>query len=113
MKPYGRKGLDNDMMVANYLISRGSRVVEYGFGILANRCFLGSLEKGPDVVRLLVETGVILHNLLRIRFPAIAYAEVDREDEDHNIIPGAWRETNRWRRYPSPRHPTETIVWAK
>ena len=52
--------------------------------------------------RLLVETGVILHNLLRIRFPAIANAEVDREDEDHNIIPGAWRETNRWRRYPSP-----------
>ena len=55
------------------------------------RCFLGTLEQGPDVVRLLVETGVILHNILRIRFPAIANAEVDRQDEDHNIIPGAWR----------------------
>ena len=104
MKPYGRRGLDNDMMVANYRISRGKRVLENAFAILANRwrCFLGTLEQGPDVVRLLVETGVILHNLLRIRLPAIANAEVDQEDEDHNIIPGAWRETNRWRRYPSP-----------
>ena len=93
MKPYGRRGLDNDMMVANYRISRGRRVVENGFGILANRwrCFLGTLEQGPDVVRLLVETGVILHNLLRIRVPSIANAEVDREDEDYNIIPGALR----------------------
>ncbi|XP_046559290.1 protein ALP1-like [Haliotis rubra] len=93
MKPYGRRGLDNDMLVANYRLSRGRRVVENGFGILANRwrCFLGTLEQGPDVVRLLVETGVILHNLLRIRFPAIGNADVDREDEDHNNIPGAWR----------------------
>ena len=74
MKPYVRMGLDNDMMVANYRLSRGIRVVEYGFRILANRwrCFLGTLEQGPDVERLLVETGVTLHNLLRIRFPAIA-----------------------------------------
>ena len=66
MKPYGRRGLDNDMMVANYRISRGRRVVENGLGILANRwrCFLGTLEQGPDVVRLLVDTGVILHHLL-------------------------------------------------
>ncbi|XP_046562255.1 uncharacterized protein LOC124271222 [Haliotis rubra] len=93
MKPYGRRGLDNDMLVANYRLSRGRRVVENGFGILANRwrCFLGTLEHGPDVVRLLVEAGVILHNLLRIRFPATGNADVDREDEDHTNIPGAWR----------------------
>ena len=83
MKPYGRRGLDNDMMVANYRISRRRRVVENDFLILANRwrCFLDTLEQGPNVVRLLVETGVILHNLLKIKFPAIANAEVDREDE--------------------------------
>ena len=51
--------------------------------------------------------------LLRISFPAIANAEVDREDEDHNIIPGAWRGDQQVERYPSLRHPTETIVWAK
>ena len=58
MNPYGRRGLDNDMMVANYRTSRVRRVVENGFGILANRwwCFLGTLEQGHDVVRLLVET---------------------------------------------------------
>ena len=52
MKPHGRKGLDNDMMVANYRISGGKRVLENAFGILANRwrCFLGTLEQGPDAV---------------------------------------------------------------
>ena len=62
MKPYDRRGVDNDMMVAIYIISRGRRVVENGFGILANRwrCFLATLEQGPDVVRLLVETGVLI-----------------------------------------------------
>ena len=104
MKPYGSRSLDNDMMVANYIISRGRHVVENGFGMLANRrrCFLGILEQGPDVVRLKVETGVILHNLLRIRFPAIANAEVDREDEDHNIIPGAWRGDQLVEEVPQP-----------
>ncbi|KAJ8037099.1 hypothetical protein HOLleu_17835 [Holothuria leucospilota] len=84
MKPYCRGGLDNEMMVANFRIFRGRRVIENGFGILANRFrhFMGTLEQGPEVVRLLVETGVLLHNLLRIRFPAIGNAEVDREDED-------------------------------
>ncbi|XP_046579224.1 protein ALP1-like [Haliotis rubra] len=69
MKPYGRRGLDNDMLLANYRLSRGRRVVENGFGILANRwrCFLGTLD--------LMWCGVILHNLLRIRFPAIGNAE--------------------------------------
>ena len=85
MNPYGRRGLDNDMM-QNF---QGQN----GFGILANiwSCFMDTLEQGPGVVRLLVETGVILHNLLMTRFPAIANADVDREDEDHNIIAGAWR----------------------
>ena len=104
MKPYGRRGLDNELMVANYRISRGRRVVENGFGILTNRwrCFLGTLEQGPDVVRLLVETGVILHNLLRIGLPGIATAEVNREDEDHNIIPGAWRGDQQVEEIPQP-----------
>ncbi len=93
MKPYGRSGLDDDMMVANYRLSRGRRVVENSFGIMANRwrCFLGTLEQKPDVVRTLVETAVLLHNLMRIRFPGIGNAEVDHEDENHDIIPGTWR----------------------
>ena len=75
MKPYGRRDLDNDMMVANYRICKGRRVWwRMCFGILTNRwrCFMGTREGGPGVVRLLVETGVIVHNLLRIMFPAIA-----------------------------------------
>ena len=57
------------------------------------------------MVRLLVKTGVILHNLLRIRFPAIAIAEVDREDEDHNIVPGAWRGDQQVEEIPQPQGP--------
>ena len=75
------------------------QVVEHGFRML------GTLGKGPGVVRLLVETGGILHNLLRIRFPAIANAEVEREDEDHNIIPGAWREDHQVEEIPPPQAP--------
>ena len=49
------------------------------------------MEQGLDVVRLLVETIFILHNIPTIRFTAIANTDVDREDEDHKIIPGTWR----------------------
>ena len=107
MKPYSKRNLDNDTLVANYRFSRGRRVVENSFGILANRwrCFLGTLEQGPDVARLLVETGVILHNLLRIRFPAIGNADADREDEDHNIVPRAWRANIYVEEIPQPQAP--------
>lgn len=45
MKSYGRRGLNNSMLVASYRSSRDRCVVVNGFGILANRwrCFLGTL----------------------------------------------------------------------
>ena len=54
------------------------------------------------MARLLVETGVILQNILWIRFLSIANAEVDRECEDHNIIPGAWRGDQQMEEIPQP-----------
>ena len=48
-----------------------------------------------------METGVILHNLLRNRFPAITNAEVEREVEDHNIMPDHQVEE-----MPQPQAPT-------
>ena len=104
MKPYSRRGLSDEMMVANYRISRGRRVVENGFGIMANRwrCFLGTLEQHPNTVRTLVETAVLLHNLMRIRFPAIGNTEVDHQDGNHNIIPGAWRADMQMHEVPHP-----------
>ena len=35
---------------------------------------------------------VCLHNLMRIRYPQLQNAAVDQEDNNHQVVPGAWRE---------------------
>ena len=94
MKPYGLRGLNKEQMITNYRISRGRRVVENAFGILAQRwqLLLTTMMSGPEVVRDIIEACVCLHNLLRIRNPAIHVGLVDAEDDDHNLIPGMWRQ---------------------
>jgi hypothetical protein len=34
---------------------------------------------------------VILHNLIRLRYPATHNNLMDLEDQNQNVIPGAWR----------------------
>ena len=93
VKPYGLRGLTHRERVFNYRCSRARRVVENGFGILANRwrCLLTSLEQHPPTCTNIVECSVTLHNLIRQRHPRLQPNEVDREDDDGNIVPGAWR----------------------
>ena len=94
MKPWSKRNMTKEELVYNYRISRGRRVVENAFGIMANRwrCLLTTLYQSPDVVRSIVECCVVLHNLMRIRNPAIHSAEVDHEDRNYNVIPGIWRQ---------------------
>jgi hypothetical protein len=94
MKPYRQRGLDRQQRITNYRISRGRRVVENAFGILAARwnVLLTTLMQTPDVVRDIVEAIICLHNLMRLRYPGIDIQHVDREDDNHNIIPGDWRQ---------------------
>ena len=71
MKPYSRWGMDLGQTVFNYRISRGRRVVENAFGILTSgfRIFQRPMQQEPPVVARVVMACLLLHNLLRIRYP--------------------------------------------
>ena len=94
LKPYSRRAMTHKERVMNYRTSRARRVVENGFGILAHRwrCLLTTLQLEPDRVIRVVLGCLTLHNWLRKRRPGLQDLNLDREDEDGNVVPGAWRE---------------------
>ena len=67
VKPYSRCQLTREEGIANCRISRGWRVVENSFSILVKRfrVLLITMEQRPKVVRDIVLTRVVLHNMLR------------------------------------------------
>ena len=95
MKPYSRRNLSFEEKIANYRISRGSRVVENAFGILALRWpffLLSTMQQKPNVVQVIVKTTMVLHNLMRSRYPVHHQVLMDREDDNGQVTPGAWRQ---------------------
>ena len=93
MKPYGQRELNRSQRIFNYRLSRARRIIENAFGIMASRwrVLLTTMCQGSDVVRTIVETCVVLHNLMRLRFPGMQNRHLDAVDDDHNIVPGDWR----------------------
>lgn len=96
MKPFSKRQLTNPERIFNYRLSRARRIVENAFGILAHRfqCLLIPMRQKPKNVVSIVLACISLHNLLRLRYRVLQDNDVDREDADHNVIPGAWRLNN-------------------
>ena len=51
------------------------------------------MQQTPEHCVDIVLGAMTLHNLLWTRVPGLQAQEVDREDADGNVIPGAWRQT--------------------
>lgn len=66
IKPYPLRNITNEEKICNYRISRGRRMVESSFGILASRfrVLLTPINLSPDKVTKIVLAACSLHNLL-------------------------------------------------
>ena len=94
MKPFAHRQLSHDERIFNYRVSRARRVVENAFGILVNRfrCMATSMCHDVSTSILITTTCCLLHNLFRVRYPVNHVELLDREDQDHNLVQGAWRQ---------------------
>lgn len=95
-KPFSHQQLDHDQRIYNYRLSRARRVVENTFGILANRLrvFRTTISLDPDKVGKITLASCVIHNFLRARRSEsyVPPTLTDRETDDHEFIPGSWRE---------------------
>ncbi|XP_034093370.1 uncharacterized protein LOC117560564 [Gymnodraco acuticeps] len=93
MNPFLIRNMEHHDRIFNYRLSRTRRVVENAFGILAHkfRVLLRTMNQRPGTCRKIITTCVILHNLIRLRYPATHNNMMDLEEQNLNVIPGAWR----------------------
>ena len=89
VKPFSTRNLVEAERLSNY-----RRIVENAFGILANRfrCLLTTMLQKPETVGVITSSCICLHNLMHIRYPGLQNALLDREDDNHQFVPGAWRD---------------------
>lgn len=94
MKKYPNRNVTHAERIFNYRSSRARLVVENSFGILTNRwrCLTTTMMQEPKNVTKIVLGALTLHNVLRRRMP-LRPGEVDADDGQGNIVPGAWRQT--------------------
>ncbi|XP_046554431.1 uncharacterized protein LOC124263770 [Haliotis rubra] len=105
MKPYSIRALTKEQRILNYCIARGRRVVENAFGILAQRfqVLLSTMQLMPNSVLDVIEACICLHNTMQDRYPKLQNAALDTEDENHDLIPGEWRQ-------PANKHDVAQVV---
>ena len=91
MKPYSRRGLTREERRFNYRLSRARRVVENAFGILAQcfQVFLTTMQHSPETIKLIATACMLLHNLMRTRYPALQNQDLDL---NRDCVPGDWRQ---------------------
>jgi hypothetical protein len=89
MKPYANRDMTREQRISYYRLSRNRRVVENTFGILASRFeVLTTMMHEANTVRLLVKARVLLHNLMRTRYPVMQNRLVDWERQDGALVLG-------------------------
>ncbi|MCP3680334.1 MAG: transposase family protein [Gammaproteobacteria bacterium] len=93
MKPYGHRDLTREERIFNYRLSRARRVVENTFGILANRfqVLLNTMQHHVENVQVIVRACVLLHNLMRTRYPRLQNRLIDQAGANGTVNPGEWR----------------------
>ena len=95
MRPYPGKNLPESESVYNYWLSRGKRIIENSFGILAARwrIFRRPILVHPDNVVLFTKANIALHNYHRTTESNVYCTPgfIIGEDGSGNYIPGGWR----------------------
>ena len=93
MKPFSHQSQVHRERIFSYRLSRARRVIENAFGLMQARLrvFGTTMHQQPEVVKTITMCGCVLHNLILDRYP-FSVADVDHEDAQHNLVPGAWRE---------------------
>ncbi len=92
MKPFSSRNMEMEEQIFNYRLSCARRVSENAFGTMDNRwrCLLKPQEQNTKIVESIVSACCCLHNLCRIRYPG--NPPLDRDDANHAVIPGEWRD---------------------
>ena len=93
-KPYPQHNLTEDKRIYNYRHSRGRRISENLFGILANRwrVFFTTINLEPNHVENVVLSALALHNML-LKNPAYLPGTLaDSILENGDIREGEWRD---------------------
>lgn len=97
MRPYPGKALSEYKEIFNYRLSRARRIIENSFGILVSRWRIlkNTLNLYPENAERVVLATVALHNFIKLNGTENRYIPpnfVDREDSDHAIHKGEWRQ---------------------